>query len=239
VSGGPLTLLIAFVAGLVSCLSPCVLPLVPIYISHLGASAGTEPDASRRGLMLWHAVAFVAGFTFVFVLLGVSLGLVGSLLQAHMLFLQRLSGVVMIGMGLYVLGLLPLPVLWREWTVRRQPLGAGYVRSFSVGTMLSIGWTPCIGPTLGAILTLAAASRTVLQGGVLLLVYSMGLAVPFMLTAMAIAPAQRVLARFRRAGRTMELVGGAVLIVAGILVFDGLLTQLNSYFQLNGFGPKL
>jgi cytochrome c-type biogenesis protein len=186
-----------------------------------------------------HAAAFVTGFTSVFVILGVSLGLAGSLLQTHLLFLQRLSGLVMIAMGLYLVGLLPLPWLLRERAVRRPPLGAGYARSFSVGTMLSLGWTPCIGPTLGAILTLAAASRTVFVGGYLLFAYSMGLAVPFLLTALALAPLQRLLNRFRTAGRTMQIVGGAVLIVAGVLIFDGLFTQLNGYFQINGFGPKL
>jgi cytochrome c-type biogenesis protein len=239
VTGGLVGLLIAFVAGLLSCLSPCVLPLVPIYISHLGTMGGGVAVASERRTTLQHALAFVAGFTFVFVLLGVSVGLVGSLFQAHLVLLQRLSGLVMIGMGLYLVGLLPLPMLMRERTLRRAPVGAGYLRSFSVGTMLSLGWTPCIGPTLGAILTLAAASSTVIQGGYLLFAYSMGLAVPFILTAFALAPLQTLLARFRRAGRTVEMVGGVVLIVAGILVFDGLLTQLNGYFQINGLGPKL
>ena len=237
--GGPSGLLIAFVAGLVSCLSPCVLPLVPIYVSQLGTASGGTAVATRRQTTMLHALAFIGGFTLVFIALGVSLGLVGSLLQAHVLLLQRLSGIVMIAMGLYVLGLLPLPWLLRERTLRRAPVGAGYLRSFSVGTMLSLGWTPCIGPTLGAILTLAAASRTVLQGGYLLLAYSMGLAVPFLLTALAVAPAQALLLRFRRAGRGVELVGGVVLIVAGVLIFDGLLTQLNAYFQLNGLAPKL
>jgi cytochrome c-type biogenesis protein len=239
VSGGPLDLLIAFVAGIVSCLSPCVLPLVPIYVSHLGTTAGSAGAAPRRAVTLRHAAAFVAGFTFVFVLLGISIGLVGSLLQSHLLVLQRLSGVVMIAMGLYLVGLLPLPWLLRERAVHRAPVGSGYVRSFSVGTMLSLGWTPCIGPTLGAILTLAAASRTVLVGGYLLLAYSLGWGIPFVLTALALSPVQRMLARVRGAGRTVEIVGGVVLILAGILIFDGLLTQLNSYFQFNGLGPKL
>lgn len=237
--GGVVGLLIAFVAGLVSCLSPCVLPLVPIYLSHLGTSTSSVKLEEQRRITLQHAVAFIAGFTAVFVLLGVSLGLVGSLLQAHLLFLQRLSGLLMIGMGLYLVGLLPLAFLFRERTFRRAPIGAGYLRSFSVGTMLSLGWTPCIGPTLGAILTLAAASHTVLEGGYLLFTYSVGLAIPFLATALAVAPVQRLLAQFRRGGRIVEVAGGAVLIITGILIFDGLLTRLNSFFQLNGFTPKL
>jgi cytochrome c-type biogenesis protein len=237
-AAGPVGLLIAFAAGLVSCLSPCVLPLVPIYVSQLGFAAGVDAKAGRV-LIIRHALAFIAGFTAVFVVLGVSIGLVGSLLQAHLLLLQRISGIVMIVMGLYFVGLIPLPWLMRERTVRRAPIGAGYLRSFSVGTMLSLGWTPCIGPTLGAILTLAAASRTVLQGAYLLLAYSAGLSIPFVLTALAISPAQRLLNRFRSAGRAVELAGGVVLIVAGVLVFEGLLTQLNSYFQFNGLGPRL
>jgi cytochrome c-type biogenesis protein len=239
VSGGLLGLLIAFVAGLISCLSPCVLPLVPIYITHLGTTGSTADPAVQRRRTLQHALAFIAGFTAVFVLLGISIGLVGAIFQAHLVLLQRASGIVMIAMGLYLVGLVPLPWLLRERTLRGAPVGAGYVRSFSVGTMLSLGWTPCIGPTLGAILTLAATSGTVIRGGFLLFAYSMGLAVPFLLTAMAVAPLQRLLARFKRAGHTVEIVGGVVLIVAGILIFDGLLTRLNSYFQVNGLTPKL
>jgi cytochrome c-type biogenesis protein len=238
VGAGPLGLLIAFAAGLLSCLSPCVLPLVPIYVSHLG-TVGQSGDESNRRSLVRHAIAFVAGFTLVFVLLGVSLGAAGSLLQAHMLLLQRVSGAIMILMGLYVVGLLPIPWLAQTRIIDRAPLGMGYARSFSVGTMLSLGWTPCIGPTLGAILALAAVSRTVLEGGYLLFVYSMGFAVPFLLTAFAVTPLQRFLQRFQRAGRVVELAGGLVLILAGVLIFDGLLTQLNSYFQVNGFGPKL
>jgi cytochrome c-type biogenesis protein len=238
VGGGPLGFFIAFAAGLLSCLSPCVLPLVPIYVSHLGmaAAGGGAPDRQR---LLRHALAFVAGFTLVFVLLGLSLGVVGTALQSHLPALQRLSGALMIAMGLYLVGLLPIPWLAQERAIRWTGAGAGYVRSFSVGTMLSLGWTPCIGPTLGAILALAAVSHTVVEGGALLFVYSMGLAVPFLLTALALAPVQDFLGRFRRAGRAVELAGGFVLIVAGVLIFDGVLTQLNSYFQINGFGPKL
>ena len=238
-SGGLIGLLIAFVAGIVSCLSPCVLPLVPIYLSHLGTTTMSVDLAVQRRTTLRHALAFVAGFTAVFVLLGVSLGLIGSLFQAHLDLLQRVSGIIMIAMGLYLVGLMPIPLLYRERTLRRAPSGSGYLRSFSVGTMLSLGWTPCIGPTLGAILTLAAASHTVVEGGYLLLAYSAGLAVPFIATALAIAPLQQLLARFKHAGHTIELIGGGVLIVTGILIFDGLLTRLNSFFQLNGLTPKL
>jgi cytochrome c-type biogenesis protein len=237
--GGPLGLLIAFVAGLLSCLSPCVLPLVPIYVSHLGTTGTSNAGELGRRTLLLHAMAFVAGFTLVFVILGLSLGAVGTVLQAHLAVLQRLSGALMIVMGLYLIGLIPIPWLAREWALRRTGAGAGYARSFSVGTMLSFGWTPCIGPTLGAILALSAVSRTAVEGGYLLFAYSMGLAVPFLLTALALAPLQRLLSRFRHAGRAVELAGGFVLIVAGVLIFDGLLTQLNSYFQVNGLGPKL
>jgi cytochrome c-type biogenesis protein len=236
VNGGPLGVFIAFVAGLLSCLSPCVLPLVPIYVFHLGT---TGDGSSGRRKLLQHSIAFVAGFTLVFVALGLSLGLVGSALQAHLVALQRLSGVLMIAMGFYLLGLIPIPWLSQERVLRLAPAGAGYLRSFSVGTMLSLGWTPCIGPTLGAILALAAVSRTAVEGGYLLFAFSMGLAVPFILTALALTPVQDLLRRFRSAGRAVELVGGVVLIVTGVLIFDGLLTQLNNYFQVNGLVPKL
>jgi cytochrome c-type biogenesis protein len=132
-----------------------------------------------------------------------------------------------------------MPFLMREWAVRRPPAGAGYLRSFSVGTMLSLGWTPCVGPTLGAILAMAAASRTVVQAGWLLLAYSVGLGVPFLLTALALAPLEALLARLRHGARAVEVAGAIVLIVTGMLIVGGLFTQLNSYFQFNGFAPKL
>jgi cytochrome c-type biogenesis protein len=239
---GPAGLLVAFVAGLLSCLSPCVLPLVPVYISHLGTTGRRESPSTEqtpRQTLVQHALAFVAGFTLVFVALGVSAGAIGSLLQAHLLLLQRLSGAAMIVMGISLLGLVRVPWLMREWALRRPPAGTGYLRSFSVGTMLSLGWTPCVGPTLGAILALAAASRTVVQAGWLLFVYSMGLAVPFLLTAMALAPIDALLSRFRRGARTVELAGAIVLIVTGMLIIGGVFTRLNAYFQFNGFAPKL
>ena len=236
-SGGPFGLLIAFVAGLVSCLSPCVLPLVPIYVSHLGTTGSGATVAARRAVTLRHAAAFVAGFTAVFVLLGVSLGLVGSLLQAHLQLLQRLSGLVMIVMGLYFSGLLPLPWLMRNVPSDVAP-GRGYVRSFSVGTMLSLGWTSLHRTDTGSHSDSGRGVAHGARGGYLLLAYSLGLGIPFLLTALAVTPLQQLLAGFgrwphrrncgrRRSDRCWNP------------HFNGLLTQLNSYFQFNGLGPRL
>ncbi|WP_019550821.1 cytochrome c biogenesis protein CcdA [Thermus scotoductus] len=203
----------AFLAGVLSFLSPCVLPLVPTYLFYLGG---------ERGRPLFNALFFVLGFGVIFFLLGLPFTLLGGLLFEHRQTLARVGGVVLILFGLYMLGLRP------RWGVNlryegetARPLGA-----LLLGATLGLGWTPCIGPILGAILTLTAVG-----GGVeLLLAYILGLAVPFLLVALFADRLKGWLRRARRLSHYVELLAGVVLLVVGVLLVTGTYTALNSFF---------
>ncbi len=230
--------LIALVAGLLSFLSPCVLPLVPVYITHLAGSADLASGGTqRRNDAFLHALSFVLGFSLVFIALGASVGLVGYLLRDQLPTLARVAGVLLIALGLHLVGILRMPFLYRTYGPEAvgSSQGAGYAKSFILGSTLSVGWTPCIGPILGSILTLAAASSTVWQGAVLLVFYSVGLGIPFLLTGLAFGA---VIAQFKRISRfvpVFEVVGGVLVIVIGSLVFLDRLTVFNQYFDFFGF----
>ncbi|MGK0617305.1 cytochrome c biogenesis CcdA family protein [Meiothermus cerbereus] len=208
-----LSLPIAFLAGFLSFLSPCVLPLVPTYLLYLGG---------QQGRPMRNAVFFVLGFSAIFLLLGLPFTLLGGWLFEYRDLLGRVGGGVLILLGLYMLGLKP------KWGVNLRyqgptdrPWGA-----FVLGIVLGLGWTPCIGPILGGILTLTAAG-----GGVHLLVaYILGLAVPFLLVAFFAERARGILRRAARLSHTVEIVAGVVLIGVGILLLTGTYTQLNSFF---------
>ncbi|HWO94442.1 MAG TPA: cytochrome c biogenesis protein CcdA [Dehalococcoidia bacterium] len=240
----PLGPLFAFWAGLVSILSPCVLPLIPVYITHLTgqttqamsmAGAGGPSTATfsiRNNAAFPHAVAFVLGFSVVFVIMGASVGVVGYALQDRQDILERIAGVLIIAMGLHVSGILKIPFLERTYEVdvgRDTP--PGLTRSFLVGSAFSVGWTPCFGPILGTILGLAATSSTVWQGAILLVFYSVGFSIPFLLTGAAVGTATRALRAVRPYMGAVSAVSGVVLIVAGILIFTGELASLNQYFD--------
>ncbi|RTH07165.1 cytochrome C biogenesis protein CcmH [Thermus scotoductus] len=207
------SLVAAFLAGVLSFLSPCVLPLVPTYLFYLGG---------ERGRPLFNALFFVLGFGVIFFLLGLPFTLLGGLLFEHRQTLARVGGVVLILFGLYMLGLRP------RWGVNLRyegetgrPLGA-----LLLGATLGLGWTPCIGPILGAILTLTAVG-----GGVeLLLAYILGLAVPFLLVAPFADRLKGWLRRARRLSHYVELLAGVVLLVVGVLLVTGTYTALNSFF---------
>ena len=237
---GGVSLTIAFAAGLLSCLSPCALPMVPTYLGYL-SGATLSPARSTSGVgpprlfVFYHALGFVAGFSLVFIAIGASVGLVGWVLRDNLDLLGKIAGSLMILLGLHLSGILQIPWLDRERRLEYQPLATvGYARSFLVGSGYAVGWTPCIGPTLGAILTLAAASGTVLQGSTLLGVYSLGMAVPFLAMGLAF---NAIHGFYRRLGPylgVISLISGLLLIVVGILVFTGSLPAINRYF---GFGP--
>lgn len=208
-----LSLPIAFLAGFLSFLSPCVLPLVPTYLLYLGG---------QQGRPVLNALFFVLGFSSIFLLLGLPFTLLGGLLFEHRELLGRIGGVVLILLGLYMLGLKP------RWGVNLRyegptdrPWGA-----FVLGLVLGLGWTPCIGPILGGILTLTATG-----GGIHLLVaYILGLAVPFLLVALFAERARAFLRRAARLSHAVEILAGVVLIAVGILLLTGTYTQLNSFF---------
>lgn len=243
-----LTLAAAFVAGLISFLSPCVLPVVPAYLGQLGAIAvgppggGLEPLpvggpvapslARRRAMVLPSALGFVLGFTAVFTLLGLT-AYVGRGLGIDLPVLRPLGGLVLIVLGLNLAGVLRLEVLARSWrpldrlVARRSraagaPVGRSPLGAFGLGAIFALGWTPCVGPTLGAILGLAALGPSG-QVVILFVAYSLGLAVPFVAVALALDRAPAILRPMRRHARAVELVGGGLVALIGLaLVFDWL-----------------
>jgi cytochrome c-type biogenesis protein len=231
--GEPLGIAVAFTAGLFSFLSPCVLPLFPSYLSFVtGMSvADLQADlttAARRRVLL-HSIAFVIGFSIVFVTLGASFSVAGQVLLDYRDWIRRVGGVLIVIFGLYIAGLLNFGPFSRtkQWQLREKP--AGYIGSFIVGLTFAIGWTPCVGPILGAILSLAGTAETVGRGIWLLVAYSAGLGVPFLLSAAALGVFLRFFKRYRPFIPIVERGAGVILVVVGVLVFTNYYLVLNSW----------
>jgi cytochrome c-type biogenesis protein len=215
-SSESISVLIAFAAGVLSFLSPCQLAVLPAFVAHLsGSEAAAGPDRWR---MLRRASAFVGGFAASFVLLGASVGLFGYLLYDALPLLRRLGGAIVILFGLHLLGVVRLPILYREARVAAPKLDGGYFASWLLGVVFGFGWTPCIGPTLGGILLLASATRTASQGAALLAVYSAGLGLPYLVVAVALASTGRALPRLGRHARLVTLASGLLLCALGLLL---------------------
>jgi cytochrome c-type biogenesis protein len=214
----------AFLGGILSFLSPCVLPLVPTYLAYVGGSA----DAKRRALLL-NAVSFIFGFSLVFIALGASASALGSVMRSNKQILMLAGGVLVIFFGLVMLGVIKLPWMYRDTRVRyegetRTPWGAAVL-----GMAFAAGWTPCIGPILGAILTMAGAAGTLSAGVGLLSIYSIGLGVPFLLAALLLEPFMRFSKGFRRWLPWVERASGVILLIAGVLMLTGTYETLNGY----------
>lgn len=232
----------AFIAGLFSFLSPCVLPLIPSFITYITGLSFSEIQAEHpthevRKQTIFHTLLFIAGFTFVFVLLGASATFIGGFLQEHMDIIRKVGGVLIIIFGVHVTGLVPINLLLGEKrvTVHRKP--AGYLGSFVVGVAFAAGWTPCIGPILASILMVAATEGTVSRGVLLLFIYSMGLAIPFFLSSLAMHQFLTVFNRFKKHIRIFEIVTGVFLIIVGIMIFSNYLSVL-SRFSMQWFGGE-
>jgi len=226
---------LAFVAGLLSFLSPCVLPLIPSYVGFLTGLTLEELEV-RRGTALAHALWFVAGFSLIFIALGATASALGVLLLRSQVWIGRIGGVVVILFGLYLLGVLHPGLLMRERKVQlaRKPLG--YLGSAFVGVTFGAAWTPCIGPILGAILTLAAAQASVAHGAALLTAYSVGLALPFVLTALALDRFLAWFQHFRPYLVWVERIAGILLIVLGLLLVTDRFTLIAGWLQ--GLTPE-
>jgi cytochrome c-type biogenesis protein len=225
-----LGLFVAFAAGLLSFLSPCVLPLVPSYIGFLTGMSLPEV-AGRRRPALAHALFFIAGFSLIFVLLGASATALGRALQQYQVWIQRVGGVLIIAFGLVCLGVVRADFLMRERRVQMEEKPIGYLGSMLVGMAFAAGWTPCIGPVLGAILGLAATSNDLARGALLLAAYSAGLAVPFLLAALALESFLGWFQRFRVYLPWVMRVSGALLILVGVLMVTGEFTRLAGWLQ--------
>jgi cytochrome c-type biogenesis protein len=232
------TILAALIAGLVSFLSPCVLPLVPPYLVYLAGTslerfADKEPEPRVKRETVGAALLFVAGFSTVFVSLGASASMIGSLIRAYSGPLATIAGIIIIIMGLHFLGLTRIALLYREKRVDvAKPVGLW--GAYVMGLAFAFGWTPCIGPILAAILAVAASEQTVTKGAGLLAVYSLGLGIPFIIAAFAIEPFAAFLARFRKHLRRVEQAMGALLVLTGIAFLTGSINSM-SVWLLDAF----
>lgn len=221
----------ALVAGTVSFLSPCVLPLVPGYLSAITGVAAADLERADWRRVIVPSLLFVASFSAIFVLLGLTATGLGSTLQTHRDFLNKLAAGLIIAMGVFFIAALFIPRLNREWHVERLLERAGKGGPLVAGAAFAIAWTPCVGPTLGAILTAAALSGHVAHGAVLLVFYSAGLAIPFLLTALAFGRMTTAFAVVKRHYPLIMGIGGVILIAMGVLIWTGEFFRLNSYFN--------
>jgi cytochrome c-type biogenesis protein len=228
------TLLAAFAAGFLSFVSPCVLPLIPGYISFISGLTleemrGTTTQRSSRPQVLLASVAFVLGFTVVFVAAGASASALGKFIYAQSPILEKIAGTVLVILGLHMMGVFRIRLLENDKRIQTQRKPAGPIGAFVVGTAFAFAWTPCIGPILGGILAMAASRESVGEGMQMLAVYSLGLGVPFLLTSLAIDRFFAAAARIRRHYRMIELVSGGLLILVGLLIFFDQFTLIAKY----------
>jgi len=234
---------LAFLAGLVSFVSPCVLPLMPAYLSFLTGSSVDELRGdlapSARLSAVAHAVAFIVGFTVVFVLFGATATVAGSALRENQVLIARIGGVIVIILGLQMLGILRLKFLAMDTRFQVQTKKRSYWASGLVGLAFAAGWSPCIGPILAAILTLAAQEHSVRQGAWLLFVYSMGLAVPFLVTAAALGVVLPVLGRIKYFLPVIEKTAGAFMILTGVVLVSNWFLRVAGFFYQYVPQPKL
>jgi cytochrome c-type biogenesis protein len=232
---------VAFLAGLASFLSPCVLPLVPIYLAQLvgqtvyqaSDTPGKEQEFERPARLntFLHALVFVAGFTVAFVSLGATASALGAFLKVHQFLLRQVGGVLLVIIGLHLTGILKLPFLYRTKRFQYRPNRPGYPASFLIGLIFAIGWTPCVGLILGPILVLASNAGTLREGVVLLLVYSLGLGIPFLLLGLGLDRLSKVLKWLRPHTWKIEIGTGIIMIVLGIMIYFNLLLTLNRFFN--------
>jgi cytochrome c-type biogenesis protein len=233
------TLIGAFVAGLLSFVSPCVLPLIPGYLSFVsgvtleemrGTGEGVAPSRARAKVLM-SSVAFVLGFSLVFISLGASATAVGAFLMSRLSLLGKIAGAVIVLFGLHMMGVLKIGWLYSEKRVHTQKKPAGPLGSVLVGIAFAFGWTPCIGPILAAILAVAASKETVMDGVKLLAAYSAGLGLPFLLTSLAINQFFSAFARIRKHYHAIEVTSGVLLVVVGVLIFTNRFTVIAQYLQ--------
>jgi cytochrome c-type biogenesis protein len=230
---GGVGVVVAFSAGLFSFLSPCVLPLFPSYVSFITGMSVSDltadlSGAARRRVLL-HAIAFVLGFSIVFVSLGASFSAAGQFLLDYRNLIRQIGGALIVLFGLYIAGVFKLAAMGRTMQFQLREKPAGYLGSLVVGFTFAIGWTPCVGPILGAILSLAGTTETVQRGIGLLIAYSAGLGVPFLISAVALGSFLKFFKRYRPLIPIMERGAGVLLVIVGVLVFTNYYVVLNSW----------
>jgi len=231
----------AFSAGLISFLSPCVLPLVPGYISMISGSSldklkTKENDTSLFRIVLLNSIMFIVGFSITFILLGASASWIGQILAPRMGLLRQLAGLVLIVFGIHLTGLFKINFLYRDKRFHNVEKPRGFLGALVLGLAFAFGWTPCIGPILAGILTIAGTKENVTEGMFLLAVYSAGLGIPFLLTSVALNRFLSFYGRFKKHFQVVEGVSGALVIAIGLLIMTGSLTRFATYFTfLNRF----
>ncbi len=229
-----ISVFLALVAGALSFLSPCVLPLAPAYVGYLSGTVSVTPQGMvvhNRRATFFHALSFILGFSAVFVALGASIGLVGYLLYDYLPAIQKAGGILLAVFGLHYMGVFTIPLLYREKRVEYAgDRSMGYLSSLLVGVFFGAGWTPCIGLTLSGILLLAGNAATVGRGAWLLAVYSAGLGIPFLLIGLALERMTGWLRRLNRRKNVVSIVSGLFLILMGIIVYTNAIGLLNAWF---------
>lgn len=234
---------IAFLAGLISFFSPCVLPLVPAYLSFLTGSSVDELKGTvwreTRARVLLHSLSFILGFTAIFVALGASASALGSTLRANQRLIAEIGGIIVIVLGLQMIGVFRLRILAMDKRMHITSGKPSYAMSALIGLAFAAGWSPCIGPILAGILTLASQARSVLEGTVLLLVYSAGLALPFFLTALAVGAAVPALNRMKRFLPAIEVAAGAFMVLTGLVIFSGSFLRIAGWLYQYVPQPRL
>lgn len=236
-----ITLGLAFLAGMASFLSPCVFSLVPAYVGYLGGrAAGGEATENNRFVTFTHGLAFVLGFSFVFVALGVTasaLGAFGRLLFDLRFLLSKIGGVIVVIFGLHMIGVFRIPFLEYDTRVQQLPdRKLGYLSSALMGVFFSAGWSPCVGPVLGAILTLVLNGGSVSQGVSLLSAYSAGLGIPFLIAALGVGWVSLMLKKYGKVMRYVEVAMGVVLVIVGVMLFTGIFERIaaaGQFFWIN------
>jgi len=226
----------AFFAGLLSFLSPCVLPLVPGYISIISGFSleqlkGKIHDASLKRSVMLSSLMFIVGFTITFIALGATATALGQYLLIRMPQLRQIAGIIMIVFGLHVLGVFRIKALYSDTRMHKVQTPGGMLGALVLGLVFALGWSPCLGPILSGVLGLASEQETVMRGMFLLLVYSAGLGVPFLMTSLGLNRFLSFYNRFKKHFRALEIVSGILILGIGVLIFTNQMTRLNSYFQ--------
>ena len=222
-----ISIFIALFAGFTSFVSPCVLPLVPAYVGYI---TGSSTEEKNKSLTLWRAIAFVLGFSLIFILMGATASYIGQLFARYKMIFNKISGILIIIFGLHLVGLFKLEFLYREARVEGPKEATNWLTAVLMGMAFAAGWTPCIGPVLASILAYAGSSATLTQGIILLIFYSLGLGIPFILTAVFIDKFMEVSTKVNKYLPLVSKISGIVLIVFGILLFLNKIQSLSLFF---------
>lgn len=228
---GSIGITAAFIAGVLSFLSPCVLPLVPAYLSYISGSSIEELKSSKNISVIWRtgmrSITFVLGFSVIFVLIGAGATWLGQFLAEKLDILTKAAGVVVFIFGLHTIGFFRIKALYAEKRFHILPKNAGFFGAFLIGMMFALGWTPCIGPVLSGIIALAANSGTIHQGILLLVIYSLGLGIPFIAAGFAASTIMNYLSGIKKHFRIVEIASGVILMIIGVMIFTGSFQKLS------------